>query len=170
MVVGDPTYGAATFAWCGSIGPVKLSKKATAALQHLGVVLTQRHDLRGVFGVDLIMDWRGNLWPVEVNPRWPESAEVIERAGLFSVLGPAPSDTKKGRKKSEVHGLAILFAKQDCTVGALPDYCVDRPRDGAVLRQGQRLCTVLAHAKSARLCETLLRERVGQAYPLTKPQ
>lgn len=95
QLVGDVKLGAEPTAdgwyrYVGSIGPVVLSKRDRAALGHLGVVLTQRCDLRGVFGVDLMRDRKGRWWPVEVNPRWPASAGVLERAGAGSLLGDKP--------------------------------------------------------------------------------
>lgn len=78
QLVGEPKLGASWYQYCGSIGPVFLDDSARKALSHLGVVLTQRHDLRGVFGVDLMRDRRSRWWPLEVNPRWPASAAVLE--------------------------------------------------------------------------------------------
>ncbi len=89
QLVGEEKLGADWYAYCGSIGPVALEKKDRAALSHLGVVLTQRCDLRGVFGVDLVRDRAGRWWPVEVNPRWPASASVLERAGAGALSAEA---------------------------------------------------------------------------------
>ena len=89
QLVGEAELGADWFGYGGSIGPVVLGKVDRAALSHLGVVLTQRCDLRGVFGVDLVRDRAGRWWPIEVNPRWPASASVLERAGAGSLLAEA---------------------------------------------------------------------------------
>ncbi len=86
QLVGDECFGAGWYEYCGSIGPVVLDDRDRAALSHLGVVLSQRCDLRGVFGVDLVRDAAGKWWPVEVNPRWPGSAWVLEQAGAAVML------------------------------------------------------------------------------------
>jgi predicted ATP-grasp superfamily ATP-dependent carboligase len=48
--------------------------------------------LRGLVGVDLVVDAEGVAWPVEVNPRWCASFELVERllgTSLFTVHAEA---------------------------------------------------------------------------------
>ncbi len=111
QLVGDEKLGAepgfaSWYAYVGSIGPAALSKADRAALSHLGVVLTQRCDLRGIFGVDLIRDRKGDWWPVEVNPRWPASALVLERAGGGSLLSERGGRAVLPNEAVMQHGLA----------------------------------------------------------------
>ncbi|MEM1099057.1 MAG: ATP-grasp domain-containing protein [Planctomycetota bacterium] len=111
QLVGDEKLGAdpgfaSWYGYVGSIGPVALTKADRAALSHLGVVLTQRCDLRGVFGVDLIRDRKGRWWPVEVNPRWPASALVLERAGGGAFLGERGGRAVLPSEAVMQHGLA----------------------------------------------------------------
>lgn len=104
QLVGEPRLGPGWYSWCGSIGPVALSTRERDALSHLGVVLAQRHDLRGLFGVDLIRDRSGDWWPVEVNPRYVASADVLERAASGqSLLTGRPAVPNGGMQ----HGLAV---------------------------------------------------------------
>ncbi len=79
-VAGGPQ--SSPFQYCGS---VTLSSD-DADLAHwrreflaIGTLLTREFGLRGVFGVDAVFDGR-HLRPVEVNPRYPASLEIIERA------------------------------------------------------------------------------------------
>ena len=105
QLVGEAAFGADWYAWCGSIGPVTLSARERDALSHLGVVLAQRHDLRGLFGVDLVRDRSGDWWPVEVNPRYVASADVLERAASGqSLLRARPAVPSGGVQ----HGLAVM--------------------------------------------------------------
>ncbi len=104
QLVGEPKLGAGWYGWCGSIGPVALSTRERDALSHLGVVLAQRHDLRGLFGVDLIRDRAGDWWPIEVNPRYVASVDVLERAASGqSLLTGRPAVPNGGVQ----HGLAV---------------------------------------------------------------
>ncbi len=96
QLVGDADFGAAAFRHCGSLGPIILSEQARAALAHLAVQLTQRFDVRGIFGVDLIMDADGTLWPIEVNPRYVASIEVIERALSLPLLAHLENNAAHG--------------------------------------------------------------------------
>ena len=50
-----------------------------AVLDKLGTVLAQAFRLVGLFGVDGVLDAE-RFWPVEVNPRYTASVEVLEGA------------------------------------------------------------------------------------------
>jgi predicted ATP-grasp superfamily ATP-dependent carboligase len=79
QLVGEPWLHAAPFHYCGSVGPVQLSASASATLERIGNALVAEFGLRGLFGVDFIVH-RDEPWPVEVNPRYTASMEIIERA------------------------------------------------------------------------------------------
>ncbi|MEM8782933.1 MAG: ATP-grasp domain-containing protein [Planctomycetota bacterium] len=142
QLVGDEKLGAdpgfaSWYGYVGSIGPVVLSKADRAALSHLGVVLTQRCDVRGVFGVDLIRDRKGRWWPVEVNPRWPASAMVLERAGGGALLSERggravlPSEAVMQHGLAWSNGEAVLVNGGDrraCYAALVEAYTALRPR------------------------------------------
>jgi predicted ATP-grasp superfamily ATP-dependent carboligase len=126
--------------------------------------------LRGIFGIDLVMDWRGRLCPTEINPRYPASAEIIERATGLAALKPLRDQPRKhkaaGRK---THAKAILFASEATTVPDLythlaEDALADVPEPGRAIEPGKPICTVFATAATRDRCETLLRERAATIY------
>lgn len=83
QMVGAPS---GPFAYRGSIGPLKLEPHVLAGMQAIGSVLGETIGFRGLFGVDGILTTTGFV-PVEINPRYPASAEVVERAtGMSMVL------------------------------------------------------------------------------------
>ena len=86
QLVGETWLHARRFAWAGNIGPVELPSATTDALARFGAVLAWAGGLVGLFGVDFILDADGVAWPVEVNPRYPASAEVIEHATGRAVM------------------------------------------------------------------------------------
>jgi uncharacterized protein len=119
QLVGEPWLHAAPFHYCGNIGPLPLSATAAQTLRRLGDVLAKGCGLRGLFGVDFIL--RDHVpWPVEVNPRYTASIEVLEHAvgvpamalhkSVFaeSRTEPVPAPTAG---PSMVVGKAILFAR-----------------------------------------------------------
>jgi predicted ATP-grasp superfamily ATP-dependent carboligase len=120
QLVGEPWLHAAAFHYCGSLGPLPLVPGLRQALQRLGDVLAHGCGLRGLFGVDFIRR-DGLPWPVEVNPRYTASVEVLEYAAGVQALawhrrafdtaapepGPAPPATGGGWL-----GKAILFARR----------------------------------------------------------
>lgn len=93
MLVGREAFGASGFLFCGSLlrrgpkgrplpprggracGPLEAGRVVSALTRGLG--------LRGLNGVDAVLR-DGRLWPLEVNPRWTASMELLEvgvRAG-----------------------------------------------------------------------------------------
>src|SRR5262249_36432055 len=79
QLVGVPWLSATPFHYCGSLGPIEPEDRLRASLIRTGTVLAARCGLRGLFGVDGILR-EGVFWPVEVNPRYTASAEVLEYA------------------------------------------------------------------------------------------
>ncbi len=117
QLVGETWLNAAPFQYCGSVGPLALGPRERRELERLGVVLADGCGLRGLFGVDGV--WKdGAFWPVEVNPRYTASVEVLEYATGVAALRwhrlafdstaaalPVEQETADG-----VVGKAILFA------------------------------------------------------------
>jgi predicted ATP-grasp superfamily ATP-dependent carboligase len=71
--------GRARFAYAGNVGPWPTSLPARLRIADLGRVVANRFTLAGLFGIDFIL--RDDVpWPVEVNPRYTASVEVLELA------------------------------------------------------------------------------------------
>jgi predicted ATP-grasp superfamily ATP-dependent carboligase len=172
QLVGEHVFGAGPFQYCGSIGPLQLSETQRQALSHLGVVLAQRHDLRGVFGVDLVMDWRDRLWPVEVNPRYPASVEVLELATGKPVLSSPrhqPRERKRRGRRQPVQGKAVLFAHRSMRVPDLYEHLGtgslgDVPETGATIGRGRPICTIFAAEATEEACQQALQQRADRVY------
>jgi predicted ATP-grasp superfamily ATP-dependent carboligase len=85
QLVGQSWLHAGPFQYCGSIGPLHLETNLHQAFLRLGSALAAGFSLQGMFGVDCIV--RDNIpWPVEVNPRYTASMEVLELATHTSLL------------------------------------------------------------------------------------
>ena len=120
--------------------------------------------LSGLFGVDAVLQSE-SLWPLEVNPRYTASVEVLERAcGWHSIrlhvdacrearLPTAPDDRPPNPLCC---GKAILYARGDITIGPSFGQLADRknreqawpgvadiPRSATTIRCGRPICTVL---------------------------
>jgi predicted ATP-grasp superfamily ATP-dependent carboligase len=117
QLVGETSLHAGMFQYCGSIGPLSLDPNVSSKLARIGNVLTSRFQLRGLFGVDCILR-DGVPWPVEVNPRYTASVEVMEYAAgvpaialhraVFDTDAPLP---RAKPRVAGVVGKAILFAR-----------------------------------------------------------
>jgi predicted ATP-grasp superfamily ATP-dependent carboligase len=183
QLVGESWLHAAPFHYCGSIGPMELSYTLRSALEELGTVLTGGCGLRGLFGVDGIMQ-EGSFWPVEINPRYTASVEVIEYATGVSALALHANafDTlpvHPGRLKelpTSMVGKAILFAKAPLvfpqegpwldTPASLssidePPAFADIPQQGESIEKGRPVLTLLTKGFSAESCASSLQHAVA---------
>jgi uncharacterized protein len=175
QLVGEAWLGAPPFRYCGSVGPVEVEKR----IQTLGNILVERMGLRGVYGVDGILR-DGEFWPVELNPRYTASVEVLERAtGVQSLplharsFGPI-SDASEKRSSSGtllrsvanqgVVAKGILYARADVTFpadGPWPsDDYADLPHPGEVIEAGRPILTLFAPDLDA------LRQRAAEVEAL----
>jgi predicted ATP-grasp superfamily ATP-dependent carboligase len=168
QLVGEAWLHAKRFQYCGSIGPLP----PAPAFAALGEVLGGGLGLRGHFGVDCVLR-DGVPLPVEVNPRYTASAEVLElttgrplladHRAVFEPDAPAPP----GRAAAAVVGKAILYAPRDLLFPAdgpwretlrrpgdlwqVPRFA-DLPAAGTPVAAGRPVLTFFAEAKSVDVC------------------
>jgi predicted ATP-grasp superfamily ATP-dependent carboligase len=180
QLVGEPWLHAAAFHYCGSIGPSILIAPLREAFEQLGTVVAGGCGLRGLFGIDCVL--RDEVpWPVEVNPRYTASIEVLEYAAGFSAIDwqrsvfnrvapvPRPPTTDPSLP---VIGKAILFAKASFTFPAHgpwletlqsprsihePPAFADIPPAGQLIRAGRPILTLFARSHSHDPCLADLR-------------
>jgi predicted ATP-grasp superfamily ATP-dependent carboligase len=186
QLVGEAWLHAAPFRYCGSVGPARLAPEARQALEKVGDVLARRCGLRGLFGVDgVVRD--GAFWPVEVNPRYTASVEVLEYAGGLSamawhraafVVGAPRPDLLANDERAPCIGKAVLFARSDLTFPAtgpwnqmlqspLPPLAetppfADIPHPGTRIKTGQPVFTFFVKADTADACCEALRRTAGE--------
>lgn len=184
QIVGDPAFGAAGFRYCGSLlcapggGGAWWSQQATL----LAGVAAEAFGLVGAGGVDFIAG-RDVVHPIEVNPRWTASLELVERARGVSVFGlhadacrhgVLPAVDALGPTGPLVYGKAIVFARHDVTAGDTrpwlrDDSVRDVPPPGTRIGAGQPVCTVFAADADADACHAALVRRARLVYgQLTK--
>jgi predicted ATP-grasp superfamily ATP-dependent carboligase len=177
QLVGEAWLNAPPFRYCGSIGVLDPAPALAERLRRLGAILTHRAGLMGLFGVDGLLD--GDTFrPVEVNPRYTASVEVVElstgvraldlhRRAFEAVPGPTPRATAR-----RVVGKAVVFAPtrsvfpddgpwlDEAPPDAIPDFA-DIPAPGEPLLPGHPILTVFASASTPEECERRLRERAA---------
>ena len=118
QLVGEKFLNAAEYSYCGSIGALKLERNEREQWQHIGEALVKEFGLCGLFGVDAINS-DGAVYPIEVNPRYTASVEVIESSLKMGLIG-MHWDACHGKlpktqvpMASETMGKAYLFAAND---------------------------------------------------------
>jgi len=122
-----PSHPSATdhpFGYAGSTGPLPVSAAALQTWQQLGDVLVREFGLKGLFGVDAMVTPDGRIIPVEVNPRYTASMELVERATQRSMIqmhidaclfGTLPDIAIKS---SEIWSKQIIYAREPMTFSA----------------------------------------------------
>jgi predicted ATP-grasp superfamily ATP-dependent carboligase len=184
QLVGESWLHAARFRYCGSVGPLPLSLDLERAFLRVGSALAVGCPLRGLFGVDCILR-DGVPWPVEVNPRYTASVEVLEYATgvaaldlhrrVFDPTAPAVVRHPPVGQPPYV-GKAILFARKSLTFPAdgpwlaslaasgpveeLPAFA-DIPQEGEFIKASHPILTFFARAGSVADCLDTLRQIAG---------
>ena len=134
QLVGERAFHAKPFHYCGSIGPIQLSGPMCDQCVRLGSALAREFGLIGLFGVDAILN-QGLAWPVEVNPRFTASMEILEHAYGVSLMEIHRNASVSGTLRAwdatrplvkSCLGKAVLFAPHTVEVPCLGDWR-DRP-------------------------------------------
>jgi predicted ATP-grasp superfamily ATP-dependent carboligase len=179
QLVADARFGAHGFRYCGSMlatSAVRLFPHQEELLESAAAVaaaVTREFQLVGLNGIDFIAR-RGVAYPVEVNPRYSASMELVERAhgismfqvhvGACSGVVLSPPATLVG-----VEGKAIVFARRDVTLRGTRAWLGNRwladiPHRGERIRRGHPICTVFARAREVSACRRLLTKRAAAVY------
>jgi len=179
QLAGDHAFGATGSRYCGSIAssPGDLFGDGDAVVTcaaALARAVTREFGLVGVNGLDFIAR-DGVARPLEVNPRWCASMELIERAGGPSVFAAhvaactgAVRDAAPLRRSGAL-GKAIVFARETCVAGDThpwieDDDLADIPVPGVRIPAGGPICTVFAEAETASACHAALVRRAVRVY------
>lgn len=182
QLIGEEWLHAPPFRYSGNIAPLSLPDRLCDALTALGMQLTAEAGLRGLFGVDGILQGE-RFWPVEINPRYPASVEVLEYAtGLRAFAEHCRGCAGEALStvpviSGEVVGKAILWARQDLTfphegpwmpllrepppVELLPPYA-DLPHAGEDIPAGRPILTLFARAANVAECIGALQKHAAE--------
>jgi predicted ATP-grasp superfamily ATP-dependent carboligase len=179
MIDDRSAFGAPPFAYCGSLGALphgadgsSLREQALAAAR----AATRAFGLRGWAGMDFVLR-RGELVPIEVNPRHTASMDLHDSASnpLFALHASAC----RGRldpgagwlpAAGEVPGKAVLWARGEVVVGSSDGWpaaedpvnppavrVADVPFPGDVIAAGRPVCSLYAAGASDAECLERLR-------------
>lgn len=185
QLVGRRWCRAAPFAYSGSVasGLSDWSLATIARLRRLGDRLGSDFALRGLVGVDLMLDRQGRLHVIEINPRMTASMELVERSRGRSLVAdhlaacgfPLPRSSD-GNPQRGSWSKAILYADRPLWIdeaavaglraaagGPLEDWplLADIPRPPRQIEAGRPVCTLFALGDSPRASLRQLRRRVA---------
>lgn len=77
--------GPSEFIYRGSLGPIQLPQHHRRQIVELCRLIQRETELLGWLQLDFIKDYAGNLWLLELNPRWAAGMEVLYLAGINPV-------------------------------------------------------------------------------------
>ena len=181
QMAGDAAFGATQFQYCGSIlsHPASLFERgvAVAADAHqLAMAVARDYELVGLNNVDFIAK-DGAAYPVEVNPRWSASVELVERAHGFSMFGLHADACSRGTLPDDrlplclrrAVGKAVMFARHAFFARRSREWLwsrdvADVPRSGTMIEAGSPICTVFAEAATPDECYAALVRGADRIY------
>jgi len=185
QLVGAAWTGATGFQYTGSLGPLELPEHIETEFWQIGGSLAKQFGLIGLFGVDAVIA-EDRVWPIEVNPRYTASVEVLERAiGIEAVAmhvqacrdGRLPQPPKQRCKC--FCGKAVIYANKTLTVpeqfprfaGQVNQHAArpaiaDIPTSGQQIEAQRPVVTVFAEADSLSTVRHQLESRVRQTQSI----
>ncbi len=142
-----------SFRYRGSIGPMPLDSPREEQFAAIGNALAAEFAVVGLFGVDAVINTH-EVWPVEVNPRYTASVEVLERSLNLPALALHVAACREGSLPRQLPsrgtpcvGKAMGFAEENLTVEVdlreVLDGVADVPTVGAQIRRQAPVATVL---------------------------
>ena len=182
QLVGREELGARGFRYCGSLVGPGLFPAEEALRDRAGALaaaVVRAFGLVGLNGLDFIAR-AGVPWPIEVNPRFCASMELLERGAevsLFTLHTDACAGRLPGRgtlTPRRVHGKAIVFARRDVTLRTTSRWLADStmadiPQSGERIARGRPICTVFADGRDAQDCLRALEVKTGAVYRAVEP-
>jgi predicted ATP-grasp superfamily ATP-dependent carboligase len=182
QLVGERAFGASGFRYCGSVwstaGDDAIASPGLAgACARVAGAVVEAFGLVGVGGID-VMVWGERALPVEVNPRWTGSLEVLERARGDSVFAAHAAACRERRLPDSrtaapgaerAVGKAVVFSRADVTIGDTSAWLADPdvrdvPHEGERIAAGRPVCTVFAEGRRHEDCRSGLVARAGRIY------
>jgi uncharacterized protein len=197
QLINAPFLGAPRFHFAGNITSNSASRDLgipDAQLTHLGEALVSEYGLRGLFGVDFVVNEDG-IWLLEVNPRYTASMELFElssgaplieqhanacsqNAGPRTLPRSALSTAARGNNEA-YRAKGIFHAQARCRITgrlsnelwALRDEIdlADLPMGGITIAKGCPVLTIFAEGNSREEMMKSLEEKANQLRALGIP-
>ncbi len=175
QLVGETWLHAPQFGYAGNIGPVSVNSTFEYILHRSGETIATATGLCGLWGFDFIFDPDIATYPVELNPRYTASVEVLEHGFGVAVFGDNVGAMR--RNALNTIGKAIYYAPHGITFPTsgpwdadlttpfdpwrLPTFA-DIPAANSVVPAGHPVLTLLVSGSSAAECKERLQSRARE--------
>jgi len=154
----------APFGYGGAVGGVVLAPRLRRSISAAVPRIARAFGLRGLAGIDFVLDAAGDWWLIEINARPTATVELLTspaaawRAHVAACRG---EPWRPARPRRRPRAQAVVLADDPIRVANSldwPAWVVDRPDAGARLPRGAPLCSVWADGDStADACAQLAR-------------
>ena len=164
------------YRYLGAVTLPDIEPHLYSVLDAITHTLAQALKLKGLCGLDVIIDEYDQIHVLEINPRPTATFELHERdnnlfeAHILACQGemqtlPEPDSTCFAHK--------VIYATEDFIVSEFdwPVWTTDRPAAGSVIRKHNPVCTIQAHAIDVQNIHQLLNMRtqaLQQLMPMQK--
>lgn len=176
QLIGEPWLHARPFTYCGSVGLLDMAPEVVNTLAHLGGHVAMVFGLSGVWNVDFIL--KDNVpYPVEVNPRYTASVEVLEHTTRQAILANGIRQPPKCSPQGSTIGKGVYYAPHAITFPVagpwdadlagtfdpwrLPAFA-DIPAAGTVIEAGHPVLTFFVTSPSTAECRDRLQLRAAE--------
>jgi predicted ATP-grasp superfamily ATP-dependent carboligase len=162
------------FRYGGAVQPASLDHAAAQAMADIVQKLVAGLSLVGLNSADFLVDDRGGIQFLEINPRPGATLDIFEPRddSMFAMHieaceGILPSSAPRFE---QARASAIVYAERDIAAFPTldwPNWAADRPVVGTSISSGDPLCTVFACAESAAKAQALAEQRVAMILAAT---
>lgn len=149
------------FMFSGIHNCARLPSNVWRLLANWLVRLLDVYQLRGLGSLDFIVQ-DGQCYVLEINPRIPASAQLYGRKVFALHRAACHGLLRRGRTlRVRPRGYQVVFAGAELQVPIInwPNWAVDLPAPGAIVGQGQPICSIIAGGKSAAQVRIRLQQR-----------
>lgn len=157
------------FCYSGNVVPLKARRVAIEKMKEISRVIAEAFELEGCNGIDFVIN-RGGPYVLEVNPRIPGSAELLEMAHGFNVIDAhikaclGNLTSLKLKVPQKFYAKKILFADRDIIYKERLDFIKDVPHYGERIDRESPICTVFGEGKTREECCTDLSNKERLVY------
>ncbi len=154
------------FTFAGAVSNVDLSDRLCQQVTEATRQLVSLFQLRGLCGLDFIVEETGQYSILELNPRPTTTFELYEtHEGLFALHIAAFHErlAEPELDQGVSRALGVLYAEKNITIPRLdwPTWVTDRPGPGKVIAKGEPVCTVHAAGSNAKNAQEQLIKRLA---------
>lgn len=152
------------YRFSGAIAAPQLFASLRTELTQMVEKLNNAFALRGLCGIDFIVDGSGNIALIELNARPPATFDLLASGGHVFQAHMHADTLAYGSlpAPAQVRAMAICYAEHPITVTKTlnwPQWASDRPRVGTHLQPGMPVCSISAAATTVTDTRRLLEHR-----------